>query len=291
MKLLDSRKIPAYMNELYDSWAREIVGERPVGDYYVFSDGGRFRGVTLEENHQAETWGGIISVEQTDYHVASVREAKYVSFPFNELSFRWQEEVAFLLRGKNKKEPWPEAEKKRSMQHLHNSNPCVVMDFSLSPCYISGGEKGYIDLMDGSVHVKSFPIEETLPLKYKACFSDLLYDFSSWENRNAKNVKGNFYDNIKVGRAMNTDVVLAIGGHLLMTFPLAEEEVPDALDKEHYVHHGIRHDPVMVLSTEDFSKYTDDELYERFLTYIHQVGYKGLYHMAHVDMDSEKKDK
>ena len=287
MKLLDSRKIPVYMNEMYHRWAKEIVGEKPVGDYYVFSDGGRFRGVTLKGNNQAETYGGIISVRPSDYHVAKVREVKYFSYHFNQLSYRWQEEVAYLFRGKNKKEPWLEGEKKRFMQHLHKSNLCVVFDFSSAPCYISGGETGSISLIDGTVHTKPFPVEETLPLDYRECFSDLLYDFSCWEEKNVKYVRDNFYRNVKAARAGNTDVVLGIGGHLLMTFPLEEEtDLPKDLNAEHYVYHGFRHDPVMILSKEDLAKHSDLELYERFMEYIHSVGYKGLFHVQHVNVDS-----
>lgn len=283
MKLLDSKKIPDYMNEVWSSWAKELVGESPVGDYYVFSDGGRFRGITMKNNTEATTIGGIISVNPSDYKVAKVKEVKYISFRFNDLSHRWQNEVAFLLRGKEKKDPLPDVEKNRSMQHLHKSNPCVVFTLSMVPCCISGGDKGYIDLQNGGVHVKAFPMEETLPCVYKATFRDLLYELSSWEERNGKEVRLNFAHVMSVVRKQKEDMILAMGGHLLMALSKEEVEVPMDLENEHYVHNAFTPDVICMLKVNEILETSDEELYKRFLSYIHRIGYNGLYHTGNAE--------
>ena len=281
MKLLDSKKIPGYMNELWHQWSKEIVGEQPMGDFYVFSDGGRFRGVTLEGNKEAATIGGIISVVPSDYKLAKVKEVRYLSFHFNALSSRWQNEVAFLFRGKNKEQPWPEQEKNRTMQHLHKSNPCVVFTLSLTPFCFSGGEKGYIDLQTGAVHTKSFPMDETLPCVYKVNYSDLLYDLAQWETRNEKSVKMNFESCMDNVRKDKEDKVLALGGHLLMVLGKEEADIPQDIHKEHYVHAAFTPDVISFLSASEITEKKDEELYTSFLTKIRQVGYHELYHMGY----------
>lgn len=278
MKLLDHRKITPYMNEVWQKWSKEIVGEQPMGDYYVFSDGGRFRGVTMKGNKEAAAIGGMISVNPSDYKLAKVKEVKYLSFPFNELSSRWQNEVAFLLRGKNKAEPWPDSERNRSMQHLHKSNPCVVFSLVMEPLYFSGGEKGCIDLQNGQIHTKPFPVEETLPCVYKTTDRDLLYDLSEWETRNKKGVRVNFAHCMAVVRAGKEDMILALDGHLLMAFSKDEIEVPANLDTEHFVHAAFTPDVICVLSVKEIMEGSDDTLYTKFLAQIQKIGYAGLYH-------------
>ena len=202
-----------------------------------------------------------------------------MSLPFNSLTLRWQNEVAFLLRGKNKTEPWPENEKNRSIQYLHKSNPCVVF-FRLLRYALAVGAKGYINLQDGLAHTKAFPVEETLPSTYKMNYSDLMYEFSQWEIRNEKQVKLNFDHCMSDVRKRNEDMFLFIGGHLLMALGKEEVKIPDTLTGEHYVHHAFTPNVISFLSASEVAKTSDKELYENFLAYIHKVGYNGIYHMG-----------